>query len=110
MTPTEAFAALDAGATGLKMFPGELIGIKGVKARRFLRFCCLRIYLSMRWAALQHLILQTGLLRGPLALASAPPSTNRAMMRLLLRRERPRWSAPMMRFERNEEIEIDATV
>jgi len=34
MTPTEAFAALDAGATGLKMFPGELIGIKGVKAMR----------------------------------------------------------------------------
>ena len=34
MTPTEAFAAIEAGATGLKMFPGELIGIKGVKAMR----------------------------------------------------------------------------
>lgn len=32
MTPTEAFAALDAGATGLKLFPGELIGPTGLRA------------------------------------------------------------------------------
>ncbi|SDE49784.1 2-dehydro-3-deoxyphosphogalactonate aldolase [Paracoccus isoporae] len=32
MTPTEAFAALDAGARGLKLFPGELIGPNGLKA------------------------------------------------------------------------------
>lgn len=32
MTPTEAFAALDAGATGLKLFPGELIGPEGLRA------------------------------------------------------------------------------
>lgn len=34
MTPTEAFAAIDAGATGLKLFPGELIGPVGLKAMR----------------------------------------------------------------------------
>lgn len=34
MTPTEAFAALDAGATGLKLFPGELIGPAGLKAMK----------------------------------------------------------------------------
>ena len=34
MTPTEAFAALDAGADGLKLFPGSLIGPEGVKAMR----------------------------------------------------------------------------
>lgn len=32
MTPTEAFAALDAGADLLKLFPGELIGPSGAKA------------------------------------------------------------------------------
>ncbi|MFN3276795.1 MAG: 2-dehydro-3-deoxy-6-phosphogalactonate aldolase [Paracoccus hibiscisoli] len=32
MTPTEAFTALDAGATGLKLFPGELIGPTGLRA------------------------------------------------------------------------------
>jgi 2-dehydro-3-deoxyphosphogalactonate aldolase len=34
MTPTEAFAALRAGATGLKLFPAEVIGSAGVKALR----------------------------------------------------------------------------
>ena len=33
-TPTEAFAALDAGAHGLKLFPASLIGPAGVKAVR----------------------------------------------------------------------------
>jgi 2-dehydro-3-deoxyphosphogalactonate aldolase len=32
MTPTECFAALDAGADGLKLFPGSLIGVAGLKA------------------------------------------------------------------------------
>ncbi|GAA3871750.1 2-dehydro-3-deoxy-6-phosphogalactonate aldolase [Celeribacter arenosi] len=32
MTPTECFSALDAGADGLKFFPGSLIGIDGFKA------------------------------------------------------------------------------
>ena len=32
MTPTEAVAALDAGATVLKLFPGEIIGPAGVRA------------------------------------------------------------------------------
>jgi 2-dehydro-3-deoxyphosphogalactonate aldolase len=31
-TPTEAFAALEAGATGLKLFPGFLAGPAGLKA------------------------------------------------------------------------------
>lgn len=34
MTPTECFAALKAGATGLKLFPGELLGPEGLKAIR----------------------------------------------------------------------------
>ena len=34
MTPTEAFAALDAGADGLKIFPASLIGPEGVMAMR----------------------------------------------------------------------------
>lgn len=34
MTPTECFAALKAGATGLKLFPATLIGPEGVKAVR----------------------------------------------------------------------------
>ncbi|MCB9993840.1 MAG: 2-dehydro-3-deoxy-6-phosphogalactonate aldolase [Hyphomicrobiaceae bacterium] len=34
MTPTEAFAAIRAGATGLKLFPGELIGPAGARAMR----------------------------------------------------------------------------
>lgn len=34
MTPTECFAALHAGATGLKLFPGSLIGPDGLRAIR----------------------------------------------------------------------------
>lgn len=34
MTPTEAFSALAAGATGLKLFPGNLIGPSGLAAMR----------------------------------------------------------------------------
>jgi 2-dehydro-3-deoxyphosphogalactonate aldolase len=34
MTPTECFAALGAGATGLKIFPGSLLGPEGLKAIR----------------------------------------------------------------------------
>lgn len=34
VTPTEAFAALDAGATGLKLFPAIQVGIEGMKAVR----------------------------------------------------------------------------
>lgn len=34
MTPTEAFAALRAGATELKLFPAEIVGPEGLKAMR----------------------------------------------------------------------------
>ena len=34
MTPTECFAALDAGADGLKIFPASLLGFDGLKAIR----------------------------------------------------------------------------
>ena len=34
LTPTECFAALRAGADGLKIFPGDIIGPKGLKAMR----------------------------------------------------------------------------
>jgi 2-dehydro-3-deoxyphosphogalactonate aldolase len=33
-TPTEAFAALSAGATGLKLFPGDMAGPAGLQAMR----------------------------------------------------------------------------
>lgn len=33
-TPTEAFAALKAGATGLKLFPGNMAGPSGLKAMK----------------------------------------------------------------------------
>jgi 2-dehydro-3-deoxyphosphogalactonate aldolase len=33
-TPTDAFAALRAGATGLKFFPAEVLGPKGIKAMK----------------------------------------------------------------------------
>jgi 2-dehydro-3-deoxyphosphogalactonate aldolase len=34
LTPSEAFAALDAGAHALKLFPMEMIGLAGAKAMR----------------------------------------------------------------------------
>ncbi len=34
MTPTECFAAIHAGATGLKLFPASLIGPEGLRAMR----------------------------------------------------------------------------
>lgn len=34
LTPTECFAALRAGADGLKIFPGDVIGPQGLKAMR----------------------------------------------------------------------------
>lgn len=34
MTPTECFLALRSGADGLKLFPGSLIGLDGIKAIR----------------------------------------------------------------------------
>ena len=34
MTPTEAFAAIRAGASGLKLFPGSLIGAAGLRAMK----------------------------------------------------------------------------
>lgn len=34
MTPSECFAAIKAGATGLKLFPGNLLGPDGLKAIR----------------------------------------------------------------------------
>jgi 2-dehydro-3-deoxyphosphogalactonate aldolase len=34
MTPTECFAALAAGASGLKLFPGSLLGPQGLRAMR----------------------------------------------------------------------------
>ena len=34
MTPSDAFSALRAGATGLKFFPAEVLGPKGIKAMK----------------------------------------------------------------------------
>ena len=33
-TPTEAFRAIRAGATGLKFFPAEVLGPRGIKAMK----------------------------------------------------------------------------
>ncbi|EPX84591.1 2-keto-3-deoxy-phosphogalactonate aldolase [Rubellimicrobium thermophilum DSM 16684] len=44
MTPTEAFAALRWGATGLKLFPGSLIGPEGLRAMRAVLPSGTRVY------------------------------------------------------------------
>ena len=44
MTPTECFAALRAGATGLKIFPGSLVGPDGLKAIRAVLPVGTRVY------------------------------------------------------------------
>lgn len=44
MTPTECFAALRAGATGLKLFPGNLVGPEGLKAIRAVLPTGTRVY------------------------------------------------------------------
>ncbi len=43
-TPTEAFAALKAGATGLKLFPGAMAGPSGLKAMRAVLPAGTRVY------------------------------------------------------------------
>jgi 2-dehydro-3-deoxyphosphogalactonate aldolase len=43
-TPTEAFAALDAGADGLKLFPGSMAGPAGLKALRAVLPAGCRVY------------------------------------------------------------------
>ncbi|MRL68509.1 2-dehydro-3-deoxy-6-phosphogalactonate aldolase [Brevundimonas sp. SPF441] len=43
-TPSEAFAALDAGADALKLFPAEVAGPKGLKAIRAVLPAATRIY------------------------------------------------------------------
>lgn len=44
MTPTECFTALRAGATGLKLFPGALIGPDGLRAIRAVLPAGTRVY------------------------------------------------------------------
>lgn len=43
-TPSEAFAALDAGADALKLFPAEIAGPKGLKAVRAVLPAATRVY------------------------------------------------------------------
>lgn len=43
-TPTEAFTALDAGADGLKLFPGNMAGPAGLKALRAVLPAGTRVY------------------------------------------------------------------
>ncbi|MBA4805936.1 2-dehydro-3-deoxy-6-phosphogalactonate aldolase [Brevundimonas sp.] len=43
-TPSEAFAALDAGADALKLFPAEVAGTKGLKAVRAVLPAATRVY------------------------------------------------------------------
>lgn len=44
MTPTECFAALEAGASGLKLFPADLVGVAGVKAYRAVLPAATKLY------------------------------------------------------------------
>lgn len=44
MTPSECFAAIDAGATGLKLFPADLVGAAGVKAFRAVLPADMKLY------------------------------------------------------------------
>jgi 2-dehydro-3-deoxyphosphogalactonate aldolase len=44
MTPTEAFAALAAGASGLKLFPAALVGPEGLRAIRAVLPAGTRVY------------------------------------------------------------------
>lgn len=44
MTPTECFAALDAGADGLKLFPASLIGPEGLRAVRAVLPAATQVY------------------------------------------------------------------
>ncbi len=45
LTPTECFAALKAGATGLKVFPGFQMGLEGLKAVRAVLPTETRVYM-----------------------------------------------------------------
>ena len=49
MTPTECFAALKAGADGLKIFPASLIGPDGVKAIRAVLPKACQVYAVSGW-------------------------------------------------------------
>ena len=44
MTPSECFAALAAGADGIKMFPGDLVGPNGLRAMRAVLPPDVRVY------------------------------------------------------------------
>ncbi|MCE8022197.1 2-dehydro-3-deoxy-6-phosphogalactonate aldolase [Halomonas sp. MCCC 1A11036] len=44
LTPSEAFDALDAGATGLKLFPAVQVGVEGMKALRAVLPTATRLY------------------------------------------------------------------
>lgn len=44
LTPSEAFDALDAGATGLKLFPAVQVGVEGMKALRAVLPAATRLY------------------------------------------------------------------
>ena len=45
LTPTECFAALKAGATGLKVFPGFQMGLEGLKAVRAVLPAATQVYM-----------------------------------------------------------------
>lgn len=75
MTPTEAFAALAAGATGLKLFPGELIGPRAcVPCAR----SCPREPTAGPWAACPWTTWPNGAVSGPRASGSDPACTSPA--------------------------------
>jgi 2-dehydro-3-deoxyphosphogalactonate aldolase len=53
-TPTEAFAALQAGASGLKLFPGAMAGPEGLKALRAVLPKGTQVYAVGGWLRHRH--------------------------------------------------------
>ena len=74
MTPTEAFDALAAGATGLKLFPAEVVGPAGLRALRALSPSTTQV---TPWAASSPRPCVLGSRQGRTSSGSGPRSTRR---------------------------------
>lgn len=79
VTPSEAFDALDAGATGLKLFPAVQVGLEGMKA---VRAVLPAGTLCMPSAALESITSPNGAQRVSMAQALAAHYTNLAKVLL----------------------------
>jgi 2-dehydro-3-deoxyphosphogalactonate aldolase len=93
MTPTECFAALKAGADGLKIFPASLLGTGGLKAIRAVLPAGTKVFAV---GGADHT-------PAPMASASDPPSTNRAFLHPKSASAQPQWSKPLMQQVHNDQ-------